>query len=167
MLGQCHLNNLKQLYWISANDNTEVLPSLVSVNKLTCEVDVACYWGLIYLPTPTSFQSPRFLLPEYILDFGYVIPGKVLSHTVNVTNIGSVPVSFLANRKPLSGTGNTINYLSSCSIFSSLSLSLIKCDISGLLYDNYAETCVMMPQVFINQKWLCLMGRKYTGTTNI
>uniref|UniRef100_A0A3B4VD89 HYDIN axonemal central pair apparatus protein n=1 Tax=Seriola dumerili TaxID=41447 RepID=A0A3B4VD89_SERDU len=47
----------------------------------------------------------KFLLPEYILDFGYVIPGKVLSHTVNVTNTGSVPVSFHANRKPLAGTG--------------------------------------------------------------
>ncbi|KAM7396206.1 hypothetical protein PAMP_019263 [Pampus punctatissimus] len=47
----------------------------------------------------------KFLLPEYVLDFGYVIPGKVLSHTVNVTNTGSVAVSFRANHKPLSGTG--------------------------------------------------------------
>ncbi|XP_059190373.1 hydrocephalus-inducing protein homolog [Centropristis striata] len=47
----------------------------------------------------------QFLLPEYILDFGYVIPGKVLSHTVNVTNTGSVAVSFNANGKHLAGTG--------------------------------------------------------------
>ncbi|XP_031731518.1 hydrocephalus-inducing protein homolog isoform X1 [Anarrhichthys ocellatus] len=47
----------------------------------------------------------QFLLPEYVLDFGYVIPGSVLSHTVNVTNTGSVAVSFLANGKPLAGTG--------------------------------------------------------------
>ncbi|KAM7413943.1 hypothetical protein PAMA_018980 [Pampus argenteus] len=47
----------------------------------------------------------KFLLPEYVLDFGYAIPGKVLSHTVNVTNTGSVAVSFRANHKLLSGTG--------------------------------------------------------------
>ncbi|KAK2918189.1 hydrocephalus-inducing protein homolog [Channa argus] len=47
----------------------------------------------------------KFMLPEYILDFGYVIPGKVLSHTVNTTNCGAVPVSFHANRKALAGTG--------------------------------------------------------------
>ncbi|XP_040894088.1 hydrocephalus-inducing protein homolog [Toxotes jaculatrix] len=47
----------------------------------------------------------KFLLPEYVLDFGHVIPGTVLIHTVNVTNTGSVPVSFQANRKRLAGTG--------------------------------------------------------------
>ncbi|XP_073328914.1 hydrocephalus-inducing protein homolog [Pagrus major] len=47
----------------------------------------------------------KLLLPEYVLDFGYVIPGQVLSHTVNVTNTGSVAVSFHANLKPLVGTG--------------------------------------------------------------
>nr|XP_046249402.1 hydrocephalus-inducing protein homolog [Scatophagus argus] len=47
----------------------------------------------------------KFLLPEYVLDFGYVIPGQVLCHTVNVTNTGSVAVSFHANLKPLVGTG--------------------------------------------------------------
>ncbi|XP_029378255.1 hydrocephalus-inducing protein homolog [Echeneis naucrates] len=52
----------------------------------------------------------KFLLPEYILDFGHVIPGKVFSHTVNVTNTGSLPVSFHANRKPLSGTGFSVDF---------------------------------------------------------
>ncbi|XP_030281249.1 hydrocephalus-inducing protein homolog isoform X1 [Sparus aurata] len=47
----------------------------------------------------------KLLLPEYVLDFGYVIPGQVLSHTVNVTNTGSVDVSYHANLKPLVGTG--------------------------------------------------------------
>ncbi|XP_027128846.1 hydrocephalus-inducing protein homolog isoform X3 [Larimichthys crocea] len=47
----------------------------------------------------------KFVLPEYVLDFGSIIPGKVLSHTVNVTNTGSVPVSFHANCKNLIGTG--------------------------------------------------------------
>ncbi|KAM9351917.1 LOW QUALITY PROTEIN: hydrocephalus-inducing protein homolog [Symphorus nematophorus] len=47
----------------------------------------------------------KALLPEYVLDFGYVIPCTVPSHTVNVTNTGSVAVSFHADRKPLTGTG--------------------------------------------------------------
>ncbi|XP_053175951.1 hydrocephalus-inducing protein homolog [Scomber japonicus] len=52
----------------------------------------------------------KFQLPEYVLDFGYVTPSKVLSHTVNVTNTGSVAVSFRANRKPLSGTGFSVEF---------------------------------------------------------
>ncbi|GAA6221266.1 hydrocephalus-inducing protein homolog [Lates japonicus] len=51
------------------------------------------------------YKLSKFVLPEYVLDFGYVIPGKILSHTVNVTNTGSVPVSFHANHKTLAGTG--------------------------------------------------------------
>lgn len=51
------------------------------------------------------WTPPRFVLPEYVLDFGSIIPGKVFSHTVNVTNTGSVPVSFHANCKNLIGTG--------------------------------------------------------------
>ncbi|XP_032378415.1 hydrocephalus-inducing protein [Etheostoma spectabile] len=47
----------------------------------------------------------QFLLPCYVLDFGYVIPGKIFSHTVNVTNTGSVAVSFCPNGKLLAGTG--------------------------------------------------------------
>ncbi|XP_029289106.1 hydrocephalus-inducing protein homolog [Cottoperca gobio] len=47
----------------------------------------------------------QFRLPEYVLDFGYVIPGKVVSQSVNVTNTGSVAVSFQAHGKPLAGTG--------------------------------------------------------------
>ncbi|XP_010776308.1 hydrocephalus-inducing protein-like [Notothenia coriiceps] len=46
----------------------------------------------------------QFPLPEYVLDFGYVILGQVLSHTVNVTNTGAVAVSFQLNEKPLAGS---------------------------------------------------------------
>ncbi|XP_047451812.1 hydrocephalus-inducing protein homolog [Mugil cephalus] len=52
----------------------------------------------------------KFQLPEYVLDFGYVIPGQVISHTVNVTNSGSIPVSFQANFKRLAGTGFTADF---------------------------------------------------------
>ncbi|XP_054864966.1 hydrocephalus-inducing protein homolog [Amphiprion ocellaris] len=52
----------------------------------------------------------KFLLPEYVLDFGYVILGSVVSHTVNVTNSGSIPVSFSGNYKNLAGTGFTAEF---------------------------------------------------------
>ncbi|XP_069028847.1 hydrocephalus-inducing protein homolog [Embiotoca jacksoni] len=52
----------------------------------------------------------KFLLPEYLLDLGFVIPGRVISHTVNVTNSGWIPVSFHANCRCLAGTGFTANF---------------------------------------------------------
>ncbi|XP_073515931.1 hydrocephalus-inducing protein homolog isoform X2 [Phyllobates terribilis] len=47
-------------------------------------------------------------LPEYLLDFGYVIIGEVRSHIIKVTNTGHFPVSFRADRRGLSGTGFTV-----------------------------------------------------------
>lgn len=47
----------------------------------------------------------RVLPPDYVLDFGYVIPGQVLTGVLNVTNSGSVPLSLSANTKCLAGTG--------------------------------------------------------------
>ncbi|XP_069822484.1 hydrocephalus-inducing protein homolog isoform X3 [Dendropsophus ebraccatus] len=44
-------------------------------------------------------------LPEYILDFGYVIIGDVRSHVIKITNTGCFPVSFRADRRSLAGTG--------------------------------------------------------------
>ncbi|XP_041651130.1 hydrocephalus-inducing protein homolog [Cheilinus undulatus] len=52
----------------------------------------------------------KLTLPEYILDFGFVVPGKVLSHTVKITNTGSVAVSFHANLKCLAGTGFSADF---------------------------------------------------------
>ncbi|KAG7521590.1 hydrocephalus-inducing protein-like [Solea senegalensis] len=51
------------------------------------------------------YRLGKFVLPEYMLDFGYVILGRVHSHTVTVTNAGLIPVSFHANLKPLTDTG--------------------------------------------------------------
>ncbi|KAK2848119.1 hypothetical protein Q7C36_009801 [Tachysurus vachellii] len=47
----------------------------------------------------------RFILPEYILDFGHVIHGTVSTHIVKVTNSGPLPVSFRAEQRSLAGTG--------------------------------------------------------------
>ncbi|XP_075998116.1 hydrocephalus-inducing protein homolog [Genypterus blacodes] len=60
-------------------------------------------------PIPGSSKEwqklTKLVLPEYILDFGFVIHGRVLTHSVKVTNSGSVAASFHVNRKPLAGTG--------------------------------------------------------------
>ncbi|XP_068116429.1 hydrocephalus-inducing protein homolog [Hyperolius riggenbachi] len=47
-------------------------------------------------------------LPEYLLDFGFVILGEVRSHIIKVTNTGHFPVSFQADRRGLPGTGFSI-----------------------------------------------------------
>ncbi|XP_023811732.1 hydrocephalus-inducing protein homolog isoform X1 [Oryzias latipes] len=55
--------------------------------------------------SPELHSLSELELPEYVLDFGFVIPGKDVSQTVNVTNNGLIPVSFHANCKRLTGTG--------------------------------------------------------------
>lgn len=52
------------------------------------------------------FSSYRCESPEYLLDFGIVIPKGPVSQTVIVTNNGLIPVSFVTNYKLLEGTGN-------------------------------------------------------------
>ncbi|XP_075045519.1 hydrocephalus-inducing protein homolog [Mixophyes fleayi] len=47
-------------------------------------------------------------LPEYLLDFGYVILGDVRSHVIKITNTGHSPVSFQVDRRGLAGTGFTV-----------------------------------------------------------
>ncbi|XP_075289597.1 hydrocephalus-inducing protein homolog isoform X3 [Opisthocomus hoazin] len=62
-------------------------------------------------PEDTAFdQRARWRLlkaelPEYILDFGYIILGSIQTHIVKVTNTGQFPVSFHANTRVLRGTG--------------------------------------------------------------
>ncbi|XP_053911618.1 hydrocephalus-inducing protein homolog isoform X1 [Cuculus canorus] len=43
-------------------------------------------------------------LPEYILDFGYVIRGSTHTHVVKITNTGRFPVSFCTGRRVLRST---------------------------------------------------------------
>ncbi|XP_042653703.1 LOW QUALITY PROTEIN: hydrocephalus-inducing protein homolog [Tyto alba] len=44
-------------------------------------------------------------LPEYVLDFGYVILGNIHTHIVKITNTGQFPVSFHADGRALRDTG--------------------------------------------------------------
>ncbi|NXL83544.1 HYDIN protein, partial [Alectura lathami] len=50
----------------------------------------------------------RVQLPEYILDFGYVILGSIHTHIVKITNTGRLPVSFHADGRLLRDTGFTV-----------------------------------------------------------
>ncbi|XP_054934895.1 hydrocephalus-inducing protein homolog [Physeter macrocephalus] len=44
-------------------------------------------------------------LPEYILDFGYIILGDVRTHIIKITNTSHFPVSFHAEKRVLHDTG--------------------------------------------------------------
>ncbi|XP_025032916.1 hydrocephalus-inducing protein-like, partial [Python bivittatus] len=44
-------------------------------------------------------------LPEYILDFGYIIMGTIRTHIIKITNTSHFPVSFHADRRDLRDTG--------------------------------------------------------------
>ncbi|OXB57221.1 hypothetical protein ASZ78_016396 [Callipepla squamata] len=50
----------------------------------------------------------RMQLPEYILDFGYVILGNIRAHIVKITNTGQLPVSFCMDGRVLRDTGFTV-----------------------------------------------------------
>ncbi|XP_073706753.1 hydrocephalus-inducing protein homolog [Garra rufa] len=47
----------------------------------------------------------KLSLPEYTLDFGYVINGSIVTHIVKITNTCPLAVSFRADRNSLAGTG--------------------------------------------------------------
>ncbi|XP_069757040.1 hydrocephalus-inducing protein homolog [Narcine bancroftii] len=53
---------------------------------------------------PRSCLS-RCPLPEFFLDFGFVILGTVKIHIVKITNIGFLPVSFNTDKRALKNTG--------------------------------------------------------------
>ncbi|NWS72026.1 HYDIN protein, partial [Crotophaga sulcirostris] len=58
-------------------------------------------------------------LPEYILDFGYVILGSIYTHIVKITNTGKFPVSFCPDGGVLHDTGfsvelDHVKHLSCC-----------------------------------------------------
>ncbi|NXJ80823.1 HYDIN protein, partial [Trogon melanurus] len=62
--------------------------------------------------TPFDQRARRRLLkaelPEYVLDFGYVILGDIHTHVVKITNTGHFPVSFHADGRVLRDTGFSV-----------------------------------------------------------
>ncbi|XP_077166200.1 hydrocephalus-inducing protein homolog isoform X2 [Paroedura picta] len=67
---------------------------------------------LVYEDSSVSQRTRRRLvkaqLPEYILDFGYIILGTIRTHVVKITNTSQFPVSFHADKRHLRDTGFTI-----------------------------------------------------------
>ncbi|KAB0389781.1 hypothetical protein E2I00_002165, partial [Balaenoptera physalus] len=56
-----------------------------------------------------SHRKPiKVQLPEYILDFGYIILGDVRTHIIKITNTSHFPVSFHAEKRVLHDTGFSI-----------------------------------------------------------
>lgn len=49
------------------------------------------------------------MLPEFHLDFGYVVYGLVVSRTVTLSNAGHSPVSFTTAHQVLEGSGYSID----------------------------------------------------------
>ncbi|XP_074786942.1 hydrocephalus-inducing protein homolog isoform X1 [Athene noctua] len=62
-------------------------------------------------PEATAFDQHarqrllRAELPEYLLDFGYVVLGNTPTHVVRITNTGQFPASFRTDRRVLRDTG--------------------------------------------------------------
>uniref|UniRef100_A0A8C3KHX2 HYDIN axonemal central pair apparatus protein n=1 Tax=Calidris pygmaea TaxID=425635 RepID=A0A8C3KHX2_9CHAR len=50
-------------------------------------------------------RLPKAELPEYVLDFGYVVLGDIHTHIVKITNTGQFPVSFHTAAQVLRDTG--------------------------------------------------------------
>ncbi|XP_074751212.1 hydrocephalus-inducing protein homolog isoform X2 [Athene noctua] len=63
-------------------------------------------------PEATAFDQHarqrllRAELPEYLLDFGYVVLGNTPTHVVRITNTGQFPASFRTDRRVLRDTGH-------------------------------------------------------------
>ncbi|NWW42685.1 HYDIN protein, partial [Pedionomus torquatus] len=53
-------------------------------------------------------RLPKAELPEYVLDFGYVILGDIQTHIVKITNTGQFPVSFHADGRVLRDSGFSV-----------------------------------------------------------
>ena len=60
------------------------------------------YYNVFYI-----FCRP--ILPEFLLDFGYVVYGLVVSRTITLSNVGHCSVSFSTAHKTLEGTGYSID----------------------------------------------------------
>ncbi|XP_074751213.1 hydrocephalus-inducing protein homolog isoform X3 [Athene noctua] len=71
-------------------------------------------------PEATAFDQHarqrllRAELPEYLLDFGYVVLGNTPTHVVRITNTGQFPASFRTDRRVLRDTGSAWDVESSC-----------------------------------------------------
>uniref|UniRef100_A0A8C3Q1J6 HYDIN protein n=1 Tax=Chrysolophus pictus TaxID=9089 RepID=A0A8C3Q1J6_CHRPC len=88
----------------SQKDEAVVAGEATATETPVDDLDTVLRNGLKTLLIP----SFRVQLPEYVLDFGYVILGNIHAHIVKVTNTGQLPVSFCADGRVLRDTGFTV-----------------------------------------------------------
>ena len=83
-----------------------VYPTPCSQACLVC-VPHSLLTGLSCVCTPLPAHRP--VLPDYYLDFGYVVYGHVLRKTVFLTNVGDFPCTVAVGRRALAGTGFSVD----------------------------------------------------------
>nr|XP_057932234.1 hydrocephalus-inducing protein homolog isoform X2 [Doryrhamphus excisus] len=88
--------NYAELFYMEI-ENMLVTENALAVSKSIAEL------GSSQDSTKKWSKLSKFCLPEYVLDFGYVVPSQVRKQTVTVTNNGSLPVSFHGNSKVTAG----------------------------------------------------------------
>ncbi|XP_074751210.1 hydrocephalus-inducing protein homolog isoform X1 [Athene noctua] len=94
-------------------------------------------------PEATAFDQHarqrllRAELPEYLLDFGYVVLGNTPTHVVRITNTGQFPASFRTDRRVLRDTGPFDGITMGLGILCSASpLSCLSATHSGVIFPH-------------------------------
>ncbi|XP_069312434.1 hydrocephalus-inducing protein homolog [Eulemur rufifrons] len=99
---------------IPEDESTELSAYLqMEVERLIVQ-DYALEHQKSVIPDPTDStyfshgshcKMAKIQLPEYTLDFGYIVLGEARTHIVKITNTGHFPVSFHAEKRVLHDTG--------------------------------------------------------------
>ena len=103
---------MMQAVHTSQNDPMSDVPlaAFITVRTYMCTLRAKyhCNWCVcVPLPPPPPLRRP--VLPDYYLDFGYVVYGHVLRKTVFLTNAGDLPCTVAVGRRVLAGTGYSVD----------------------------------------------------------
>ncbi|XP_030099412.1 hydrocephalus-inducing protein isoform X1 [Mus musculus] len=90
---------------ISAHVQMEVERLIVQDYALEHQRSISNNTEDIYFSQRSCRKLTKVQLPEYILDFGYIVLGDVRTHIVKITNTSHFPVSFHAEKQVLHETG--------------------------------------------------------------
>ncbi|XP_022274936.1 hydrocephalus-inducing protein homolog isoform X3 [Canis lupus familiaris] len=106
------LNHLETTEEMPEDESFEVSPQLqMEVERLIVQGYAMEHQKTIIPDSPDDFsyrsccKLAKVQLPEYILDFGYIIFGDVRTHIIKITNTSYFPVSFHAEKRVLHDTG--------------------------------------------------------------
>ncbi|XP_041629003.1 hydrocephalus-inducing protein homolog isoform X2 [Vulpes lagopus] len=106
------LNHLETTEEMPEDESFEVSPQLqMEVERLIVQGYAIEHQKTVIPDSPDDFsyrsccKLAKVQLPEYILDFGYIIFGDVRTHIIKITNTSHFPVSFHAEKRVLHDTG--------------------------------------------------------------